>query len=104
MKKATSMTQENRTRTASRKRREQDRLELRRRILKTAGEEFLKNGYDNFSLRRVAERIGYTPTTIYLHFRDKDDLLLATVQEGSQDFDALMNKTAISHPDPLAFE
>jgi AcrR family transcriptional regulator len=102
MKKSNSATRDKRTQSASRKRRDQDRLDLRRRILKTAGEEFLKNGYESFSLRRVAERIGYTPTTIYLHFRDKDDLLLATVQEGFADFDARMEKTAASHREPLA--
>lgn len=102
MKKVKATTRVKRTQTASQQRRDHDRLELRRRILKTAGEEFLKNGYDSFSLRRVAERIGYTPTTIYLHFRDKDELLLATVQQGFQDFDALMNQTAISHHEPLA--
>src|SRR5260370_8537524 len=26
-------------------------------------------------MRKIAQRIGYTPLSIYLHFKDKDDLL-----------------------------
>lgn len=33
------------------------------------------NGYAGFSLRQVAEETGYTPTTIYRYFKDRDDLL-----------------------------
>jgi len=101
MRKSNSPTRLIRTQDASRQRREQERLELRELILKAAGQEFLEKGYDSFSLRRVAERIGYTPTTIYLHFRNKDDLLLATVQEGFEAFDHHMKQTAEAHADPL---
>jgi AcrR family transcriptional regulator len=74
---------------------------LRKNILKAASHEFLERGYENFSLRRVAERIGYTPTTIYLYFRNKDDLLHGTVLEGFQEFDAQIAHVAASHRDPL---
>jgi AcrR family transcriptional regulator len=102
MKSEVSTTRTIRTRTASQQRREAERQGLRQLILQAAGEEFLEHGYDNFSLRRVAERIGYTPTTIYLHFHNKDDLLLATVQEGFQEFDNQMKSVAAAHRDPLA--
>jgi AcrR family transcriptional regulator len=94
-------TRTKRTQEASRLRREQERRELRERILAAAGEEFLEKGYDSFSLRRVAERIGYTPTTIYLYFRNKDDLLRETVQDGFAAFDLRVEETAAAHPDPL---
>lgn len=102
MKKAPTATRVVRTKTASRRRREAERLGLRQLILQAAGEEFLEHGYENFSLRRVAERIGYTPTTIYLHFQNKDELLLATVQEGFQEFDNRMQTVAVAHHDPIA--
>src|SRR5690606_10552707 len=73
--------QEDRTKSASAKRRERERALLRKNILQAASQEFLEHGYEDFSLRRVAERIGYTPTTIYLYFRNKDDLLHSTVLE-----------------------
>ncbi len=83
-KKSTRLT---RTRHASRNRREQGKQELREVILEEASKEFSEHGYEKFSLRRVAERIGYTPTTIYLYFKNKDELLLAAVQDGFTHFD-----------------
>ena len=75
MKKSIANTQAERLRQAIRHRRDQEKQELRQTILNAAGELFLEQGYERFSLRKVAERIGYSPTTIYLYFRDKDDLL-----------------------------
>lgn len=40
-----------------------------------------ESGYENFSLRKLAERIGYSATTIYLYFKDKDDLLSVLIRE-----------------------
>jgi AcrR family transcriptional regulator len=48
---------------------------LRRQILDAAREVFVKEGYESVSMRKIAERIEYSPTTIYLYFRDKADLL-----------------------------
>ncbi|HEY1016503.1 MAG TPA: TetR/AcrR family transcriptional regulator [Herpetosiphonaceae bacterium] len=75
-----------RTRAAARERREQEKRELRQAILDTAGKLFAEQGYDRFSLRQVAEQIGYSPATIYLYFKDKDDLLFTVVDEGFRRF------------------
>ncbi|HTP69847.1 MAG TPA: TetR/AcrR family transcriptional regulator [Dongiaceae bacterium] len=48
---------------------------LRQEILDAASELFVKEGYDHLSMRRIAEKIEYSPTTIYLYFRDKAELL-----------------------------
>jgi AcrR family transcriptional regulator len=79
-------TQAERVRHASRERREQQKEGLRRTIMKAAGELFLEHGYEGFSMRRVAERIGYSATTIYRYYEDKDDLLFAVVHEGFVEF------------------
>jgi len=55
--------------------------EFRRDILSAARELFSCDGYENFSMRKLARRIGYSPTTIYLYFRDKDDLLFCLCEE-----------------------
>lgn len=54
---------------------------LRQEILDAASELFVKDGYENVSMRRIADRIEYSPTTIYLYFRDKADLLEQVCQE-----------------------
>ncbi|HCR48019.1 MAG TPA: TetR family transcriptional regulator, partial [Bacteroidetes bacterium] len=44
-------------------------------IHEEATRQLSERGYEGFSLREVAEGIGYAPTTIYRYFRDKDDLI-----------------------------
>lgn len=56
-------------------RRARQREHLRQEILEAAGQLFATEGFANVSMRRIAERIEYSPTTIYLHFEDKADLL-----------------------------
>ena len=97
----TASTRTHRTREASRLRREQQKAELRAAILAAAQREFERHGYENFSLRRVAERIGYSPTTIYLYFQNKDDLLLETVKSGFAAFDRAMVEAAQTSDEPL---
>ena len=55
-------------------RRDRERLEIRHKILEAARELFLRDGYEGVSMRKVAEKIEYSPTAIYLHFADKESL------------------------------
>jgi len=56
-------------------RREKERENLRQEILDAASEMFATEGYANVSMRKIADKIEYSPTTIYLYFKDKNDLL-----------------------------
>lgn len=58
-----------------RERREREREEIRTRILDAARELFATEGVESVTMRRIAERIEYSPTAIYFHFRDKEALL-----------------------------
>jgi len=71
---------------ASLERRQRERTEMRRTILDAAREMFVKNGYEATTMRAIADRIGYTPTAIYHHFRNKEALLTELT---TQDFRAL---------------
>jgi AcrR family transcriptional regulator len=55
-------------------RREREKSEIRDKILDAARELFITEGYDGVSMRKVAEKIEYSPTAIYLHFADKQEL------------------------------
>lgn len=44
-------------------------------ILRAAGELFRERGYDAVSMREIAQKAGYSHTTIYMHFKDKEALL-----------------------------
>jgi len=56
-------------------RRERERQELRSSILDAARELFAEQGYEAVTMRKIAERIEYSPTAIYFHFKDKETLL-----------------------------
>lgn len=55
-------------------RREREKLETREKILDAARELFMAGGYDGVSMRQIADKIEYSPTAIYVHFADKDEL------------------------------
>src|SRR5689334_19801414 len=55
-------------------RREREKEEVKQKILDAARELFVEDGYEAVSMRKIAERIEYSPTAIYLHFQDKDAL------------------------------
>ncbi len=59
----------------SRERRARQRAETRKMILEAARELFVSVGYEGTTMRAIAERIEYTPTAIYHHFRNKQALL-----------------------------
>jgi AcrR family transcriptional regulator len=63
-------------------RREREREALRTRIVEAARDIVSEKGLDALSMRAIAERIEYSPGTLYLYFRDKDELLHEVVAEG----------------------
>ena len=62
-------------------RRTREKEQLRRQILSAARELFVNEGYENVSMRKIADKIEYSPTTIYLYFKDKADLLDSVCKE-----------------------
>lgn len=58
-------------------RKSRQREEKKELILKTAMDLFLNEGFENVSMRKIAERIEYSPASVYLYFKDKDELLHA---------------------------
>jgi AcrR family transcriptional regulator len=67
--------------TPSERRRLQQRAEVRRWILDATENLLVADGYEAFSMRRLADRCGYTAPTIYHHFGDKGGLLDALLEE-----------------------
>ena len=65
----------------SAERRQNHRASLRREILEAASQLFVEEGYQRVTMRRIAQRIEYSPTTIYLYFKDKNELLAAVCEE-----------------------
>jgi AcrR family transcriptional regulator len=81
-------------------RRQREKDDTRQSILDAARELFVSEGYDGVSMRRIAEKIEYSPTAIYFHFKDKDTLIHALCDA---DFLALAEQFAGAAriPDPI---
>ena len=68
--------------TASGRRRLQHREDARRAILDATEALLVESGFEAFSMRRLAERCGYTAPTIYHYFGDKKGLFDTLLEEG----------------------
>ena len=56
-------------------------LDTKKKILESAKNEFLEKGFMNASLRTIASNAGLTTGAMYRHFKDKDALFCALVEE-----------------------
>ncbi len=81
-------------------RKQREKLEMRALILNTAMKLFLQEGFQNVSIRRLADEIEYSPATIYLYFKDKDEILYALHNRGHEIYLEEQEKLA-AIPDPL---
>ena len=63
-------------------RQEREREAVSRAILDAARDLFVAEGYQNVSIRKIADRIEYSPAAIYSYFPSKDDIFFALAEEG----------------------
>lgn len=54
--------------------------ERRGEILAAAARIFNSDGYDGATIRRIADEVGLSSTALYMHFRDKDEILVEICQ------------------------
>ena len=92
------------TKTTSRQGERRD--QRRRDILNVASRLFSKLGYENVTLRAIAEEMGYAHASLYRYFPDKSHLLAEICRETFAllvaEFDAILNRT--TNPDERLFE
>ena len=75
-------------------RQEREREAVSRAILDAARELFVTHGYHEVSIRKIADRIEYSPAAIYGYFPSKDDIFFALAEEG---FRLLCSSTSDHH-------
>lgn len=85
-------------------RKEREKLEMRELIVKTAMQLFIEKGMENVSIRAIAEKIEYSPGSIYSYFKDKGEIIHAIHTEGFEKLYALQKTLdGVSNPvDKLA--
>jgi AcrR family transcriptional regulator len=70
-------------------------MDVRGRILETAADLFYRNGVRATGVDLVVERSGVAKTSLYRHFRTKDDLVAAFLQREDQDFWSCWDRVAL---------
>jgi AcrR family transcriptional regulator len=66
----------------TRERQERERVKVRQAILDAARDLFVKQGFEHVSIRKIAERIEYSPAAVYTYFPSKDEIFFALAEEG----------------------
>jgi len=78
---------------------EEYKEEARKRILDAALEVVKKKGYQSMTLDDVAEEVGVTKGTLYLYFKNKEDLFRNVFSEMSKSFEETMEYTLVDKDD-----
>jgi len=84
----------------TKERQDRERQAITASILTAARDLFVAEGYQSVSIRKIAERIEYSPAAIYSYFASKDDIFLALAEEGFHRLDATV-RSAMMTGDPL---
>ncbi len=81
-------------------RQDRERLAVRESILTAARDLFVAEGYAQVSIRKIAERIEYSPAAIYSYYPSKDDIFFALAIEGFRRLDDTI-RASEGAPDPF---
>jgi AcrR family transcriptional regulator len=80
-------------------RKEKQKLEIRKMILDASMKLFVEEGYEHVTIRKIADLIEYSPTTVYLYFKDKDDIFYHLHEMGFEKLTELnQNLAGITNP------
>lgn len=75
---------------------------LKDRIIETARQVLLSDGYRNFSLRKIARELGVSATSIYLHFENRDDLVHTLMENAIERLNNRLEKSIATASDPIS--
>ena len=80
-------------------RREKQKQDIRKMILDASMKLFVEEGFDHVTIRKIADLIEYSPTTVYLYFKDKNEIFFQLHELGFEKMLALnQNLIAIQNP------
>ena len=80
-------------------RKEKQKLDIRKQILDASVRLFVEEGFEHVTIRKIADIIEYSPTTIYHHFKDKNEILFNLHELGFAKFMEMnLNLADIANP------
>ncbi len=82
-------------------RKERDKQIRRNDILVAAEKVFAARGFHNANVSEIAKEAQYGTGTVYLYFKDKEDIYRALILKGLDDFFASVQERTLSLTDPV---
>jgi AcrR family transcriptional regulator len=73
----------------------------RAEILRAAERIFVAEGYEGATIRKIADEVGVSSTCLYMHFRDKDEILLRICTTAMEELLALNSEISARPIDPV---
>lgn len=73
---------------------------LRQRIVAAAGQLFYQQGYENTSFTDIADAVGISRGNFYYHFKGKDEILNAVIEERASGIERMLQEWDETYPDP----
>ncbi len=61
-----------------------EREQIRKKIFDAASEIIIAEGFEKLSIRKIADRIEYSPGVIYNYFKDKNEIVKLIIEENVQ--------------------
>ena len=79
-------------------RREQEKIQRKANILKIAENIFIEKGYDGTYVEEIAEKSGFTKSTLYKYYPTKDELFLAVAAIAFEQFNFVIEQNVTKYP------
>ena len=77
------------------------RSNTKKKILKKATDLFYQHGFVKASIRDIVRAVGVTNSTVYKHFRNKDEILYSIIEDIGSTLIEELQKVAGRHADPI---
>jgi len=77
------------------------RSDTKKRIIEKATDLFYKHGFVKASIRDIVQSVGVTNSTVYIHFKNKDEILFSIIEDIGSLLLKQLNSAVEKHDDPL---
>lgn len=81
-------------------RRQMEKEIIKKKIIDAANEILIEEGYEKLSIRKIANKIEYSPGIIYHYFKDKAEIVTCIVDEGYKNILECVGKEPIDIEEP----
>ncbi|MFU8812571.1 MAG: TetR/AcrR family transcriptional regulator [Balneolaceae bacterium] len=76
-------------------------MSLKEELLDVSRSLLIREGFSKLSMRKIARKANVTATSIYLHFKNKDELLLAIIENSIANLTAALKEQMNPGDDPV---